>query len=45
MIAILKEADYQGVIPLELFNPSYWEEDPREVAPIGLEKMKAAIGD
>ena len=45
MIAILKEAGYQGVISLELFNPSYWEEDPREVARIGLEKMKSAIGD
>ncbi len=45
MIAILKDADYRGVISLELFNPSYWEEDPREVARIGLEKMKAAIGD
>ena len=32
MIDVLKEADYQGVISLELFNPSYWEEDPREVA-------------
>lgn len=45
MINVLKEADYQGVISLELFNPSYWEEDPREVARIGLEKMQAAIGD
>ena len=45
MIAILKEVDYQGVISLELFNPNYWEEDPREVARIGLEKMKEAIGD
>ncbi len=44
MIAILKEVGYQGVISLELFNPSYWGEDPREVAGIGLEKMKAAIG-
>ena len=45
MVAILKNAGYQGVISLELFNPSYWGEDPREVARIGLEKMKAAIGD
>ena len=45
MIAILEEVDYQGVISLELFNPSYWEEDPREVARLGLEKMRAAIGD
>ena len=45
MIAILKEAGYEGVISLELFNPNYWEEDPQEVARIGLEKMKEAIGD
>ncbi len=45
MISILKEAGYQGVISLELFNSNYWQEDPREVARIGLEKMKAVIGD
>ena len=43
MISILKEADYSGVISLELFNPSYWEENPEEVARIGLEKMKAVL--
>jgi hypothetical protein len=31
------------VISLELFNPSYWEQDPKEVARIGLEKTKAAL--
>ncbi len=45
MISILKDADYSGVISLELFNPSYWEEDPAEVARIGLEKMKVVISD
>ncbi|MCZ6679759.1 MAG: sugar phosphate isomerase/epimerase [Candidatus Poribacteria bacterium] len=43
MISILEEVGYHGVISLELFNPNYWKEDPREVARIGLEKMKAAI--
>ena len=43
MIAILKDAGYAGVISLELFNPSYWEEDPAEVARIGLEKMQATL--
>ena len=43
MISILKDAGYAGVISLELFNPSYWEEDPEEVARIGLEKMEAVI--
>lgn len=45
MVDILKDAGYQGAISLELFNPSYWAQDPREVARIGLEKMKAAIGE
>ncbi len=43
MIAILNEAGYQGVISLELFNPNYWKEDAREVARIGLDKMKAVV--
>ena len=44
MISIVTDAGYTGVISLELFNPSYWEQDPAEVARIGLEKMQAAIG-
>jgi sugar phosphate isomerase/epimerase len=43
MISILQDADYSGVISLELFNPSYWEQDPAEVARIGLEKMQAVL--
>ena len=43
MIAILKGAGYTGVISLELFNPNYWEQDPAEVARIGLEKMQAVL--
>lgn len=45
MISMLKDVDYSGVISLELFNPSYWEEDPTEVARIGLEKMQSVISD
>ncbi len=43
IISILTEAGYQGVISLELFNPTYWEKAPAEVARIGLEKMRAVI--
>ena len=43
MISILRDADYSGVISLELFNPNYWEQDPVEVARTGLEKMQAAL--
>jgi hypothetical protein len=31
------------VLSLELFNRSYWEKDPFEVAKTGLAKMKAAV--
>lgn len=44
MISILKEAGYSGAISLELFNPNYWKKDPKEIAKIGLEKMKAVVG-
>ena len=43
MIGILKEAEYHGVISLELFNPSYWEQDAREVARIGLDKTRSVV--
>ena len=43
MISILKDAGYAGVISLELFNPNYWEQDPAEVARIGLEKTKSVL--
>ena len=36
---------YRGYVSLELFNPGLWEEDPVEVARIGLEKMQAYFAD
>ena len=33
----------EKVLSLELFNRSYWEEDPLEVARTGLQKMKQAV--
>jgi sugar phosphate isomerase/epimerase len=35
------EQGYEGFVSLELFNPALWEQDPVEVAKIGLEKMQA----
>jgi sugar phosphate isomerase/epimerase len=32
-----------AVLSLELFNPTYWKQDPLEVAKTGLAKMKAAV--
>ena len=45
MISILGSSGYTGVISLELFNPNYWEQDPLEVAKIGLEKMKSVVAN
>ncbi len=33
----------RAVLSLELFNPTYWKQDPLAVARIGLKKMKAAV--
>ncbi|MEA3224884.1 MAG: sugar phosphate isomerase/epimerase [Planctomycetota bacterium] len=33
----------RATLSLELFNPTYWKQDPLSVARIGLEKMKAAV--
>jgi sugar phosphate isomerase/epimerase len=37
-------ANHNGaVLSLELFNPTYWKQDPLQVAKTGLVKMKAAV--
>jgi sugar phosphate isomerase/epimerase len=43
MAQMLREAGYKGCISLELFNRGLWEQNPEEVARIGLEKMKAMV--
>jgi len=35
--------DNRAVLSLELFNPTYWKQDPLAVAKAGLAKMKAAV--
>ena len=32
-----------GMLSLELFNRTYWEQDALEVARTGLEKMRASV--
>jgi sugar phosphate isomerase/epimerase len=39
----LQAVGYQGMLSLELFNPTYWEQDARLVARNGLEKMRAVV--
>ena len=42
ILRVLHGTGGQKVLSLEVFNRKYWEQDPLEVAKIGLEKMKAA---
>lgn len=37
----LREIGYEGFLSLELFREDLWQQDPLEVARIGLEKMRA----
>ena len=40
----LRNNDCYPALSLELFSPAYWRKDPQEVAELGLEKMKNAVG-
>ncbi|MCK4293132.1 MAG: sugar phosphate isomerase/epimerase, partial [Planctomycetes bacterium] len=43
IIADLHANNSHAVLSLELFNPTYWKQDPLSVAKTGLAKMKAAV--
>lgn len=43
MLKMLHRSGFRGVLSLELFNKTYWQQDPFEVARIGLEKTKAVV--
>ncbi|HEY64449.1 MAG TPA: sugar phosphate isomerase/epimerase [Caldilineae bacterium] len=43
MLAILAEKGYRGAVSLELFNRSYWERPPAEVARIAFEKLQGIL--
>lgn len=40
---LLRQVGYQRWLSLELFREDLWARDPREVAKIGLDKMRAAV--
>jgi sugar phosphate isomerase/epimerase len=40
----LRAIDFDGYLSIELFNPTYWQQDPHEVARTAMAKMKAAVG-
>jgi sugar phosphate isomerase/epimerase len=46
LIQILRDLNAMGgtkVLSLELFNKTYWQQDPQQVAKTGLEKMKILV--
>lgn len=42
-VELLRGTGFEGWVSLELFRKDLWERDPREVARIGLEKMRAVV--
>jgi 2-keto-myo-inositol isomerase len=43
ILRVLRDIGFRGVLSLELFNRSYWQQDAALVARTGLEKMQAAV--
>lgn len=39
----LRENGFDGYLSVELFNPTYWQQDPLQVARTALDKLKALI--
>lgn len=42
-VALLRAIGFQGVLSLELFREDLWARDPREVARLGLEKLREVV--
>jgi sugar phosphate isomerase/epimerase len=42
-IAWLRRIGYQGAVSLELFNPTLWQQDPRTVLQLGIERMRELL--
>lgn len=43
ILRTLRDIGFRGYLSLELFNRDYWQRDAREVARVGLEKMRTAV--
>lgn len=43
IVASLNAIEYEGMLSLELFNQSYWDQDPQVTAREGLEKLKNCV--
>lgn len=43
VLETLREIGFDGYLSIELFNPTYWQQDPLLVARTALEKLKALV--
>jgi 2-keto-myo-inositol isomerase len=41
----LHDGGFHGTLSIELFNPTYWQQDPKTVARTALEKTRALVAD
>jgi len=44
LLETLRRRGYRGPYSLETFNPTYWAEDPSDVAARGLERLRSLLG-
>ena len=43
ILQTLREIDFDGYLSIELFNPSYWQQNPFEVASVALRKTRLLV--
>lgn len=43
ILGTLRRVGFQGFLSLELFNPTYWQQDPKQVVETGLKKMRDVV--
>jgi 2-keto-myo-inositol isomerase len=41
VVRTLREIEFDGYLSIELFNPTYWQQDPLKVGQTALSKLKA----
>jgi sugar phosphate isomerase/epimerase len=45
VLRTLRDTGFDGYLSIELFNETYWKQDPLEVARTALKKMQAAVSN
>lgn len=43
ILGTLRRLGFNGFLSLELFNPTYWQQDPKQVVETGLKKMRDVV--